>query len=507
MKRIAVIGHVALEPDAMPLPDSQAGIRHLMGFQNYLRVVDEDNQFRGHLSCLSRWRGQNERFSIWDIRLTAPLLLATHLRNAGFDARITNSLTPDTWDGRVAELHDFDPELIVLSTTFVLTASSFQNIADKIREWFPSVPVIAGGQHLFTTLSGMDPEGQRDYLRHSNFDAFVLDVQGETTLVEFCRTLQAGGDLTKIPNLIIRQTDGTVVTTVRLAENNDINLSVFDMADIQPDQVAHVRTARSCSFKCAFCTYPAVAGPTTSMGVEQAMTMLRRVKEQGGKQVVFTDDTFNVPPERFGALVDAMIAEKLDLQWYSFLRCQYLTEDLTSRMRDAGCQGVFLGIESGADSVLKMMKKGAVSRFYRDGIRWMKERDIKTFGAFIIGFPGETDETVEETYDFIESSGLDYFFLQMFYYLHNAPIHQRAKELGLSGEGFFWSHNSMNWRQASAHVDRLFHKIQNAVAANPDFNMWEYAYLRSRGLNHDEYRAYRLRINAMTRDQMARFSA
>lgn len=507
MQRIAIIGHIALEPDAIVLPASKAAIQHLMGFQNYLRVVDEDGQFRNHLACLSNWRGKDERFSIWDIRLTAPLLLASHLRKTGFDVFNANALTPDTWDAKVAEIQAFGPDLIVLSTTFVLSASSFQAVADKLKSAFPDTPVIAGGQHLYNVLSSMDADGQIQYLKNSGFSAFVFDVQGEETLVRYCQMLAKGGDLTTLPNLILRQSEDNFAITPRLPENNDINKSLSDMADLLPHQVAHVRTARSCAFKCAFCTYPAVAGPTTAMDVEQAMTMLRRIKEKGGKHVVFTDDTFNVPPERFGNLVDAMIAEKLDLNWFSFLRCQYVNEDLVARMSDAGCQGVFLGIESGADSVLKVMKKGAVSRFYRDGIQWLKSRNIKTFGAFIVGFPGETDETVKETHDFIETSGIDYFFLQMFYYLHNAPIHQRAKDYDLNGEGFFWSHKTMNWRQANTHVNRMFCEIKNSVAVNPDFNMWEYAYLQSMGVTPNEFHTYRQRINEMTRAQMLRYAS
>jgi hypothetical protein len=63
----------------------------------------------------------------------------------------------------------------------------------------------------------------------------------------------------------------------------------------------------------------------------------------------------------------------------------------------------------------------------------------------------------------------------------------------------------MNWRQAIEHINRMFLEIEGPVFINPDYTLWEIAYLRSRGLAFDEIRDYRVMINAMTRAQMAAF--
>jgi p-methyltransferase len=232
---------------------------------------------------------------------------------------------------------------------------------------------------------------------------------------------------------------------------------------------------------------------------------LQRAKERGVRALIFSDDTFNVPADRFEAILDTMIREKIELPWYSFLRCQHVTEKLVDKMQESGCDGVFLGIESGSDRILKNMKKGAITRFYRNGIRWLKDRKITTVGAYVVGFPGETNETVAATQDFIETSGLDYYFIQPFFYLHHAPVHLRAKEFGLTGNGLFWSHKTMGWKTAVEHINRLFIEIKNATFINPDNTLWEYAYLRSKGFSADEFRDYRRLINARIAEQMTRF--
>ena len=119
-----------------------------------------------------------------------------------------------------------------------------------------------------------------------------------------------------------------------------------------------------------------------------------------------------------------------------------------------------------------LMVKGAVSNFYRDGIRWLNNEGITTVGSFILGFPGETLETVQETYDFIENSGLDYYFIQPFYYLQHTPIHQNAAEYGLQGNGLFWSHDTMDSRTALEQIDRLFLNIKGSIWVNPDYTLW-----------------------------------
>ena len=266
--------------------------------------------------------------------------------------------------------------------------------------------------------------------------------------------------------------------------------------------MVHLRTVRSRSFKCAFCSYPSIAGELASMEIPLVIQTLRNAKAAGIAGVFFTDDTFNVPKDRFEHLLDAMIEAEIGLPWYSFIRCQYLDEALVAKMKRSGCMGAYLGVESGSDMILKNMKKGAIAGFYRDGIRWLKQDGIITVGSFVLGFPGETAETVEETRRFIEGSGFDFYYIQPFYYLHHEPNHQRAAEFKLTGDGIFWQHETMTSTVAAHHVARLFLQIEACCFINPDYTLWEIAYLLHKGLTLDDIRSYRAEINHMTRQQM-----
>lgn len=505
--KVAIIGHMIPAADECLMPDGLAESRKLLEGQNFTRVVTPEGTFADHLAYLSRLKGLDgdAAFNVWDMYPCAGLLLRSHLERNGFEAILVNRIGTSNEAAAFEELRAFAPDIVVLSTTFVLTRRHLTDIGKRLRVELPNAWLVAGGHHVFTTLMHLDPAQRGQYLEISGFDGFIDDTQGESALLALCRAFPDG--LSAVENLLWRGPDGGAVDNPRRVEANNINDTLIEFDHVPAGSVAHIRTARSCAFKCAFCSYPTIAGELALMDVENVIATLRKAKAQGVETIIFVDDTFNVPKPRFVALIDRMIEEDLGLTWYSFLRCQYIDEQLVEKMARSGCAGVFLGVESGSDEMLKRMKKGAIIRFYEKGVKWLRAHGIVTVGSFITGFPGETAETVAETRRFIETSGLDYYFIQPFYYLRHTPIHQRAAEYGLKGNGLMWTHDTMNWREAIAHINRMFLEIEGPVFINPDYTLWEIAYLRSRGLGFDEIRDYRVMINDMTRAQMTKYGA
>jgi len=503
-KRVAIIGHATATENRLELPQNTARAAQLIRLNNFVRVATDDGKFVDHITYLRDKRGipDQEPFSVWEMYLCSALLLSSHLARNGFETKIVNFIDSESARTQFGELAEFSPDVVVLSTTFVLSQKHLIDIGHKIRQAVPGAFIVAGGHHVLTTLLYMSSQERVAYLESARIDAFVNDSQGEGALLEICRALP--GSLAHVPSVIWRSPDG-VVENLIIPEGNDINETLIEFDHLPRGSVVHIRTARSCEFKCAFCSYPTIAGPLSLMDVNNVIETLRKAKQAGVKAVFFVDDTFNVPRPRFEELVDRMIEEQFDLPWYSFLRCQFVDEKLVHKMAKSGCKGVFLGVESGSDTMLKYMKKGAIVDFYRKGIKWLRDAGIVTVGSFIIGFPGETEATVAETKEFIENSGLEYYFIQPFYYLHHTPIHKRAKDWDLTGEGLFWSHKTMDWSTALELVNSSFLEIKNSTFVNPDYTLWEIAYLSTKGMTLEEIKAYREEINSLTRAQMERF--
>lgn len=503
--RVAVIGHVVPEPRAIALPNNERAARNLLRFRNFTRVATDDGRLVEHLAYLREQSPavDDRPFSIWEMYLCSALLLGSWVARHGYEVEVVNYIDSDNRDERFGRLRAFDPDVVVLSTTFLLSRGDLLTATGLLRGALPNAFIVAGGHHVFTALLHMDETQRREYLLDAGIDAFVRETQGEGALIDLLRALP--NDLATVPNLVWRAPDGTVVENPVRPEQNDINATLIDFDQVREGSVVHVRTARSCAFKCAFCSYPTIAGALALMDLDNVLLTLRKCKDHGVDSVIFIDDTFNVPRERFELLVDRMISEGLTIPWYAFLRCQFVDEKLVAKIARSGCRGVFLGVESGSDKILKNMKKGSVSRSYRNGITWLRDQGIITCGSFIIGFPGETDDTVAQTQEFIQRSGLQYYFIQPFYYLHHTPVHKSAEKFGLTGNGLLWSHDTMEAPAATAHVNRLFREIDGAIWVNPDYTLWEIAYLRSRGHSMEQIDAYRRAVNARTAAQMERF--
>ncbi|MDQ1354616.1 MAG: anaerobic magnesium-protoporphyrin monomethyl ester cyclase, partial [Acidobacteriota bacterium] len=169
----------------------------------------------------------------------------------------------------------------------------------------------------------------------------------------------------------------------------------------------------------------------------------------------------------------------------------------------SGCEGVFLGIESGSNQVLKNMNKAADTEKYLKGIELLKEYGIITFGNFIIGFPGETDETVQDTIDFIETGGLDFFRVQLWYCEPITPIWKQKEVYDIRGDSFEWSHATMDSRRASDLVEKIFLTVKNSVwVPQYNFDFDTFWHLYHRGMSIEQIRKFLESFNLAVKEKL-----
>lgn len=505
--RVAVIGQIVPESSAIHLPVEPLAQRNLLRVKNFTHVVTDDNRLVNHVTYIKE-KTKDPRpggYSLWQMYLCSSLLLGSHVVRQGHEVELFNYIDEQNEQDELERLASYDPDLVVMSTTFILSHADLRSVGARLRRRLPRAFVVAGGHHIFTSLLYMDEAKRREYLASSVFDAFVNDTQGEAALAALLDAYPSR--LETVANLLWKDARGVVHENARAREENDINSTLIDLdlVPINEGSVVHIRTARSCAFKCAFCSYPTIAGDLAVMELDNVIRTLKQLKAKGVSSVIFSDDTFNVPRTRFEKLLDRMIAEDACMPWYSFLRCQFVTPDLIKKMRRSGCQGVFLGVESGSDSILKNMNKGAKASVYFDAIPVLEGEGIFTVGSFVLGFPGETRATVEETRHFIQRAGMSYYYIQPFYYVHHTPIHKNADQFKLTGSGLFWSHATMNSGEALQLLNETFLDVTECRWVCPDGTLWEIAYLQNIGYSLSQINEHLEDINRRTRAQMHRF--
>ncbi len=342
--RVALIGQVLPEPPILSLPSDAGAARNLLRVKNFTHVLSRDNRLLNHVSYVQEKTGDTRAggCSLWQMYLCSSLLLGSHVKRNGYELELLNYIDSQNEAIEFERLQSYRPDVVILSTTFILSHADLKNVGSRLRTALPDTFIVAGAHHVFTSFLYMDQQKRAEYLSASAFDAFVDDTQEGASLLTLLRAFPKR--LEDVPNLLWKDAAGRVTENLREAEENDINATLIDL-DLVPvpeGSVVHIRTARSYSFKCAFCSYPTIAGALAVMELDNVIRTLKQLKANGVAAVIFSDDTFNVPRPCFEALIDRMIAEDAVLPWYSFLRCQFVTPDLIRKMRKSGCQGVFL---------------------------------------------------------------------------------------------------------------------------------------------------------------------
>ena len=212
-------------------------------------------------------------------------------------------------------------------------------------------------------------------------------------------------------------------------------------------------------------------------------------------RIIFIDDTFNVPIRRFKEILKILC--KFEFEWFSFLRVQYIDEETAQLMKKSGCQGVYLGIESVNDQILKNMKKKVSQEKFLRGMDHLKKFNITTFAAFVIGFPGETQETIDENIDFLNKFDVDFYSTKEFFYMSHTGIHKDREKYGLTGSGNKWSHTTMNSEIASEMKTYMFKEVKNSIFLDPDTSLWYLAYLYDQGLSIQKIKDVQSVMNQM----------
>jgi radical SAM PhpK family P-methyltransferase len=337
-------------------------------------------------------------------------------------------------------------------------------------------------------------------------DIYVISNEGESTLVNIIETLKNNGDLEKVPNLAYNKNGRYVMTGSSVESNpqeeNLIDYSLFPKEDF--NEFLTLRTAKSCPFSCSFCGFPQRAGKYKYLSVELVEQELNAIRDIGTiSTLTFIDDTFNVPKERFRSMLNMMIKNNYGFKWNSFYRSDHGDERTIELMAKAGCEGVFLGVESGSDAQLQRMNKTSRRKDYMKAIPAFREVGIKTHANFVVGFPGETPDTYYETVDLIEEVRPDTFRGQLWYADPITPIWEKKEEYGIQGSAFTWSHKTMDSQAACNYVDELFLKIHGSVwLPQNGFEQWSIFYLQRKGMSYQQIVEFLKAFNDIKKEQM-----
>lgn len=454
-----------------------------------LAFIDLDGRPHRAMDVLNRFnhRGGRQRPALSNMEGFSPTIacLASYVHRHGFSFDFV-TLFQDEKRRLARLLRTRDVMAVAITTTFYVGTWWIEEIIDFVRRHNPSTRIIVGGPYVYNQ-SVLAPERMDELFSHLDADVYVISREGERALARVLAALKQRRSLASVENIAYRHR-GRFVRTAAAPEANPLAENPVDYDLFPPARIGEfvaIRTAKSCPFACAFCSFPQQAGKYVYEGVDAVEAELERLSRVGTvTTLTFIDDTLNVPLPRFKAMLRMMIGNGYRLRWNSFLRADHIDDEGIELMRRSGCEGVFLGIESGSDAMLKRMNKTSRAEHYRRVIPRLRDAGILTHASLIVGFPGETRDTVRETIDLIEETAPDTYRAQIWYCDPSTPIWKAREAIGLEGTQFEWRHPTMDAATAADIVDEMFRSIGNSVwLPQHGFESRSLFYLQRKGMS------------------------
>ncbi len=306
----------------------------------------------------------------------------------------------------IKKIKDFSPDLL----GFNVATSTFHNVAFWIRtiKKIVNIPVIIGG-----ALLDLYPW---ELMQHNEIDYAIIG-NGMDSLPEFLKKFDNRSDLTNISGLCSR-VGGRLIINKGKETGEDIDELPFPARELLPNyryyspfsvkkSFTALVTSRGCIFKCAYCCLPA------KLQLRQIADVIEEMAECyyrfNIRDIDFYDSIFTVDKKRTIELCQKMREKKLDFTWTIRTHVNYVDKELLKEMSASGCRMIMYGIESADQSILKNLKRPNISASQiKDTVGLTKKAGILSFGFFMLGAPGETHSTIDNTLRFSKKLGLDF---------------------------------------------------------------------------------------------------
>ena len=326
-----------------------------------------------------------------------------------------------------------EPELTLreLIDTLERANSKAQTQKPKSKGWWPGVePEFE--ERLYKLFTETDPDWQ---------PAWLDDETGFFPLKH-------------IKGLVWRDGNEIVVNPDRpfIRNLDDLPLPRHDLLPLKAYRAPLVRspyafvvTSRGCPGGCRFCIKHVSYGHSVRFrSPENILTEMELLVSLGVRSIHMYADLFTVSREQVVGLCELILERGLRLRWTCNSRVDFVDPEMLRLMKQAGCWMISWGIESGSEEVLRRTRKGIVLEQVERALRWSREAGIRNWGYFIIGLPGETEETIQETIRFSKQLPLDLVLFHIAAPYPGSPLFFEVVERGWFRPGTRWEQVDMD---------------------------------------------------------------
>lgn len=379
-------------------------------------------------------------------------------------------------------------DIIGISSIF-MSIGHVVTIAKAIKEQNKEAKIVLGGPLSWS----VSPELLLEQV--PLIDIIVMK-EGEGVFLSLIKALRSKAALKEVHGIVYKENGNIVSTPIsKPIDLNELPLPNWGLQNLDRRlKIFPIETARGCTYSCAYCSEVTYWGkPVRFKKNERVIQEIKNnVSRYDVKTFRFTDSCFSAPETRCAQLCDDIyrhcLLEGYPVKWTSYARLNNLSEELLAKMKLAGCVALDVGWESGDQTVLTNMGKKYDPKRLVGVVKAANDLGIILHCNVLVGFPGETEETINNTIHVLEEAKPDSYTCFNLFYAPNTELKAKSEKYQMSGGGFEWQHITMTSKEALKAVEKIF----NSITVANSFPGGEYmsCYLASLGFSIEQTKAF-----------------
>lgn len=385
-------------------------------------------------------------------------------------------------------------------------------VAGIVKSIDKNILVIVGGPHASIA--------KNEVLKDPMIDISVIG-EGEETLVDILDSIDGGRPLSSVKGIIYRQGDDIIENTHRelISDLDSLPFPVnvaqkalldFDKYPLQAFK--YMFAIRGCPYNCSFCGSRNIWGrKPRSRSLENIIAEIQEIRKIGIDYIHFDDDTFGVRKTFIKELCDSIKRNCPGLSWSCELHVKLVDDETIAVMKSAGCRSIQIGIESGSNEMLKLIRKNITIEEALNAARIIKKHKIVLQTFFMVGFPHETEDTLNKTISAIYNFPSDSIICSTFTPYFGTELFDYCKEQGTIPQDFdvsLYNHHSPEnyfcvnipkdvFKKQVQELSRTLDKINNRRKLKRSFSYEGYLKLKEKGIKHGISHFFHFCRNAM----------
>jgi anaerobic magnesium-protoporphyrin IX monomethyl ester cyclase len=362
--------------------------------------------------------------------------LASQLQGLGIETKIFDC-TFETFEDVQKKIISYQPDAVGIYAMVTLSRNTFR-LAEMARANFPDRLLVAGGPlptlypERFCTVFDVVFRGEVDL----SFPRFCRDFFDQ----KLSRTRLKELPLEKYEGLFIQQRELHIdnpmahylereINVFPLPDRRDFDHAAYQQIWSQMDgsKTTSIMTTLGCSFSCDFCSKPVFGSLFRRRNLEMVFAEIEQIRALGYDSLWIADDNFTLDVRFLKDFCRRITGQ--NIHWSCLSRVTGINEEIVQIMKKAGCRRVYLGLETGNAETLKLMKKKATIEEGKNAVRLFHQAGVEVAAFFIVGYPGETTSSIEDTFQYALELPLDNISFNVPFPLPGSELFKRVSKL------------------------------------------------------------------------------